>query len=75
MQLATVPDIRKIFSFEVIMTFFGKFLGKYRHDPQIFKSRFRNSSLDSRIYWSRSPSFDQVSELKSRLYLWSAPMT
>jgi len=57
-----MPEIRKIFSFEVIMTFFEKFIEKYWHNPQIFKSRSRNSSRDSRIYWSRSPSFDQVSE-------------
>ena len=41
-----MPEIRKIFSFEVLMTFFGKFFEKYLHNPQIFKSRSRNSSLD-----------------------------
>ena len=45
MQLATVPEIRKIFSFEVIMTFFGNFFEKYRDNPQIFKSRSRFSDL------------------------------
>jgi len=35
------------------MTFFGKFLEKCWHNPQIFKSRYRsrNSSLESRIFW------------------------
>jgi len=43
----------KKINLEVVMTFFGKFLEKCWHNPQIFKSRYRsrNSSLESRIFW------------------------
>jgi len=34
-----MQDIRNNFNFEVVMTFFGKCLGKYRHDLKISKSR------------------------------------
>ena len=51
MQLATVPEIRKIFSFEVIMTYFGKFLEKYRHNSEIFKSRFSDLLVSVSKFW------------------------
>jgi len=51
-----MTEIRKNFNFKAVMTFFGKFLEKYWHSPQIVKSRYRsrNSSLESRT-------FDEVS--------------
>jgi len=40
-QGGKMPEIPKIFNFEVVMIFFGRILEKYRHNPQIFKSRSR----------------------------------
>jgi len=50
-QVRKMPEIKKKFNLEVVMTFFGKLLEKYWHNPQIFKSRYRsrNSSLESQI--------------------------
>jgi len=46
-QVRKIPEIRKNLNFEVVLTFFGKRLVKYWHNPQIFKSlyRSRNSSV------------------------------
>jgi len=38
-QEGKVPEIRKNFNFEGVMTFFGKFLETHRHNPQNFKYR------------------------------------
>jgi len=40
-----MPEIQKNFKFEAVMTFFRNFVEKFRHNPQIFKSRSGISSF------------------------------
>jgi len=40
-QVGNITVIRKNYNFEVEMTFLGKFLEKYRHNAQMFKSQSR----------------------------------
>jgi len=44
-----MQDILNNFDFEVVITFCGKCLGKYRHDLKIFKSRVSVSDFKSRV--------------------------
>jgi len=46
-HVGKMPEIGKSFSFEVVITYFGKFLEKHRHNPHIFsfESSSRNWSI------------------------------